>query len=73
MTTNRYSTANRHGVMKRGVAASDFAIADRDDATEGGPATDDAFEWNESCYDTRVALKRAKQLREAGVALRCVW
>ena len=25
-------------------------IADRDDATQGGPATDDAFEWTESRY-----------------------
>ena len=36
--------------------------------TEGGPATDDAFEWTESRYDTRVALGRAKQLRDGGFA-----
>ena len=35
--------------------------------------TDDAFEWIESRYDTRVALERAKQLREGGFALTCVW
>ena len=48
-------------------------IADRDDAAEGGPATADAFEWTESRYDTSVALERAKQLREGGFALTCVW
>ena len=32
-------------------------IADRDDVAEGGPATDDAFEWTESRYDTRVVLE----------------
>ena len=48
-------------------------IADRDDAAEGGPATDDAFEWTESRYDTSVALERAKQLRDGGFALTCVW
>ena len=34
---------------------------------------DDAFEWTESRYDTRVVLERAKQLRDDGFALRCVW
>ena len=42
-------------------------------AAEGGPATDDAFEWSESCYDIRVALERVKQLCDGGIALRCVW
>jgi len=42
----------------KGAATSDNAVADRDGATEGGPATDDAFEWAESRYDTRVALER---------------
>ena len=48
-------------------------IADRDDAAEDGPTTDDAFEWTESRYDTRVALERAKQLRNGRFALTCVW
>ena len=64
LTANRDSTAKRHSATKLGAAASDNAIADRDDAAEGGPATDDAFEWTESRYDTRVALERAKQLRD---------
>ena len=73
LTANRDRTANRHSASKWGAAASDNSIADRDDAAEGGPATDDAFEWTESRYDTRVALERAKQLREGGFALRCMW
>ena len=54
------------------VAAHD-AVAARDGVAEGGPATDDAFEWTESRYDTSVALERAKQLRDGGFALTCVW
>ena len=38
-------------------------------AAEGGPATDDAFEWTESCYDTRWVLEREKQLHDGGFAL----
>ena len=48
-------------------------VAARDGVAEGGPATDDAFEWTESRYDTSVALERAKQLRDGGFALTCVW
>ena len=44
-------------------------IADRDDAADGGPATADAFEWSESRYDTRMALVRAKQLRDGGTMI----
>ena len=54
------------------VAAHDAVVA-RDRVAEGGPATDDAFEWTESRYDTSVALERAKQLRDGGFALTCVW
>ena len=42
-------------------------------ATEGRPATDVAFEWTDSRYDTRVVLERAKQLRDGEFALTCVW
>ena len=54
------------------AAPSRYAAA-RDGVAEGGPATDDAFEWTESRYDTSVALERAKQLRDGGFALTCVW
>ena len=73
LTANRDSTANRHSATKWGAAASVNAIADRDDAAKGEPATDDAFEWTESRYDMRVALERAKELRDGGFALSCEW
>ena len=42
---------------------------------EGGtdPVTNDSFEWTESRYDTGIAQERAKQLRDDGFALTCVW
>ena len=73
LTANWDSTANRHSATKWGAAASDNAVADRDGAAEGGPATDDAFEWTESPYDTRVTLERAERLRDGGIGLTCVW
>lgn len=73
LTANWYNTANRHSATKWGAAASDNAVADRDGATEGGPTTDDAFEWTESRYDTRGALERVKQLRDGGFTQTCVW
>lgn len=36
-------------------------------------ATNDPFEWTESRYDTGIAQERAKQLRDDGFALTCVW
>ena len=36
-------------------------------------ATNDPFEWTESRYDTGIAHERAKQLRDDGFALTCVW
>lgn len=36
-------------------------------------ASNDPFEWTESRYDTSFALERAKQLRDDGFALTCVW
>ena len=35
--------------------------------------TNDPYVWTESRYDTSVAQERAKQLREEGFALTCVW
>lgn len=37
------------------------------------PVTNDPFEWTESRYDTGIAHERAKQLRDDGFALTCVW
>ena len=73
LTANRDSAANRHNATKWGATVFDNAIADRDDAAKGGPVTDETFGWTESRYDTRVAVERAKQLRDGGFALRCVW
>ncbi|MDD9949249.1 MAG: class I SAM-dependent methyltransferase [candidate division Zixibacteria bacterium] len=36
-------------------------------------ATNDPYEWTESRYDTGIAQERAKQLRDDGFALTCVW
>ena len=35
--------------------------------------TNDPYEWTESRYDTGIAQERAKQLRDDGFALTCVW
>ncbi len=39
----------------------------------GETVPDDPFDWTESRYDTGIALDRAKQLRDEGFALTCVW
>ena len=44
-------------------------MAHRDDAAEGGPAPDGAFNWTESRYDTRVALDQEKRLHDSGFTL----
>lgn len=36
-------------------------------------ATNDPYEWTESRYDTGIAQERAKQLRDVGFPLTCVW
>ena len=59
------SRCGGHLLLER-IAVERLGLA----ATEGGPATDDAFEWTESRYDTRGVLERAKQLRDGGFALR---
>ena len=38
-----------------------------------GKVTNDPFGWTESRYDTGVAQERARQLRDGGFALTCVW
>lgn len=59
---NEYSEAKWEG----SVAAGDH-IADAE------RVTGDAFEWDENRYDTSVAQERAKQLRDGGFPLSCVW
>ncbi len=73
LTADWDSAANRNSAMRWEGASIHDVIANGDGMAEGGPATDDAFEWTESSYDTSMALKRAKQLRDDGFALTCVW
>ena len=42
-------------------------------AVDAERVTGDAFEWDENRYDTSVAQERAKQLRDGGFPLTCVW
>ena len=73
LTANWDSAANQYSATRWGSTAAHNVVADRDNVAEGGSASDDAFEWTESRYDTSVALERAKQLRDGGFALTCVW
>ena len=70
---NRNSLAKWRDTSVYNVGTARDMVTAQDSVAEGGPATDDAFEWTESRYDTSVALKRAKQLRAGGFALKCVW
>ena len=70
---NRNSATRWEGTTAHDAVAAHDVVAAPEGVAEGGPATDDAFEWTESRYDTRVALERAKQLRDGGFALTCVW
>ena len=79
LTADWGSAANQNSATRWGdttvhnVVGAHDVVAAPDGVAEGGPATDDAFEWTESRYDTSVALERAKQLRDGGFALTCVW
>ena len=67
MTADWDDSVNTYSAAKWGsVAESDLAAAPYS-------ATDDAFEWAESSYDTSVARERADELRADGYALTCVW
>ena len=70
---NRNSATRWEGNTVHDVVAAHDTVTARDGVAEGGPAADDAFEWTESRNDTHVALDRAKQLRDGGFALTCVW
>ena len=80
LTADWSTVANRNSLAKWGdttvydVGAACDVVTDQNSVAEGAPpATDDAFEWTESRYDTSVALERAKQLHAGGFALKCVW
>ena len=79
LTADWSTVANQNSLAKWGdttvydVGATRKVVTVNDSVAESGPATDDAFEWTESRYDTSVALKRAKHLAGGGFALKCVW
>ncbi len=54
-----------------GQSAAQSASQVRESGAES--YTNDPFEWTESRYDTGIAHERAKQLRDDGFALTCVW
>ncbi len=49
------------------------SVAAGDHVADAERVTGDAFEWDENRYDTNVAQERAKQLRDGGFPLTCVW
>ena len=73
----RQLTSNWDGLANLRCAARWTTNTDQSTALvrESGTemATNDPFEWTESRYDTSNALERAKQLRDDGFALTCVW
>ena len=58
LTSNWDSDVNQHSATRWGAAVADNVVPERDDAAEGAPATNDAFEWTESRHDTNVTLER---------------
>ncbi len=71
LTSNWEGLENLRGATRWTPTTGQSAALVRESGTE--TATNDPFEWTESRYDTTMALERAKQLREDGFALTCVW
>ena len=71
LTSNWEGLENLRGAARWTPTTGQSAALVREYGTE--TATNDPFEWTESRYDTSMALERAKQLREDGFALTCVW
>ena len=78
LTSNWVDPANRHGTERMTAnvgqsvgqsAGPAFLVREHGAET----AADDPFEWTESRHDTGIAHERAKQLRDDGFALTCVW
>ncbi len=78
LTSNWIGPADRQGAARwavhtgqtAGQTAGPSALV-RESGVE--TATNDPFEWTESRYDTGIAQERAKQLRDDGFVLTCVW
>ncbi len=71
LTKNWDGSASLHSTARWTTTTDQSAALVREHGTEMG--TNDPFEWTESRYDTSVAMERAKQLRDDGFALTCVW
>ena len=71
LTSNWEGLENLRGAARWTPTTGQSAALVREYGTE--TATNDPFEWTESRYDTSMALERAKQLRDDGFALTCVW
>lgn len=74
LTSDWDGPANRGKDMRRAANAGQTVgqpALVREHATDS--STNDPYEWTESRYDTGIAQERAKQLRDDGFALTCVW
>ena len=71
LTANWVSPANLRSAERWATNTGQPAALVRESGAETAP--NDPFDWTESRYGTNIALERAKQLREDGFALTCVW
>ncbi len=71
LTTNWVSPANLRSTERWAANTGQPVALVRESGGESVP--DDPFDWTENRYDTGIALERAKQLRDEGFALTCVW
>ncbi len=73
LTADWSDEVNRNSMTQWAGVGDQDVVAAVDGVADSARATDDAFEWDESRYDTSVAHERAKQLRDGGFPLTCVW
>ena len=73
LTADWDRATNRNSATRYARFSYQDVVASVDGVADSARATDDAFAWDENLYDTSVAHERAKQLRDVGIALTCVW
>jgi len=71
LTSNWDDSASLRNATRWTPTTGQSAALVRDRGAE--MAANDPFEWTENRYDTGIAMERAKQLRDDGFALTCVW
>ena len=71
LTLNWDGPARLHDAARWAADTGQPAALVRESGAEAAP--NDPFDWTESRYDTGIALERAKELRDDGFALTCVW